>query len=76
MASGCNVTTDLVSWERIAREDELPDDMPPLAPGDTVKLLVLACQDHAIPEELRVSGVVHQSTCTAPPTCDCTPSTP
>jgi hypothetical protein len=82
MATGCTVTEDLVSWERIARPEELPDDLPPLAPGDVVKLLVVACSDiqngqeqgHAIPAELR--PLLHQAACTAPPACTCTPSAP
>jgi hypothetical protein len=69
MATDCESSVGLVSWERVARPEELEPGLPPLAPGDSYKVIVLACEDHEIPVEQRTS--VHDAVCTAPPTCDC-----
>lgn len=69
MAIDCGSTEGLASWERVARPEELEPGLPPLAPGDFYKVIVVGCVDHAIPVDLRTA--VHEIACTAPPTCDC-----
>lgn len=63
-----------MSWQRYASEEEIngwlqSGDLPP---GDWVGVAtapVYGCPEHAI--TMTQAGYVHESTCTAPPTCDC-----
>lgn len=67
-------TQQLKSWQRYATEAErqaLIEAGEPIGPGDPVLLPVIACENHAITADLRTG--THQATCTAPPTCNCTP---
>lgn len=67
----CDVTATR-SWERWATDEEITalhqsGDLP--AHETTAKLMVYGCDDHALNEEL--AALTHDSTCAAPPTCDC-----
>lgn len=83
MADQCQVTDcatptqGLKSWQRYASAQErqaLIDAGERIAPDDVVRLMVLACSNHALTPDLRTG--THQSTCAAPPSCTCTPDYP
>lgn len=51
-----------------------PPSLPPLPDGTNTVVAVYACGTHAISADLAAD--IHQSACTAPPTCNCTPEAP
>lgn len=68
-----NVAT--LSWQRWAADDEVTrlhesEALP--VDEDSAKLMVYGCDEHAIAPEL--AALTHESTCSAPPVCDCHPT--
>lgn len=75
MTCGACPEPPVLSWQRWATEQELAElhatgDLP-LA-EESAKLMVFACDAHAITPEL--AAATHGATCSAPPVCDCDPT--
>lgn len=55
----------------LADPDQPPPDFGPMPDGADWTRVVFGCVDHAIDRD--AAALIHQATCSAPPTCDCTP---
>jgi len=66
------------AWQRYATEAELeaaradPDNPSVQAHEASAMVPVMGCDEHGLRDELATA--IHQADCTAPPTCDCSPT--
>jgi hypothetical protein len=73
-AAGCGNQPTL-QWQRWATEAELEwlRSVGEIGPEDTECLLpIRGCDEHKITDDL--AAVIHDASCAAPPTCDCSAS--